>query len=173
MLFRSEMDTQLWGLVVGTGLAFLGITSVLLVLDLDRPDRFLYVMLRPNWSSWLVRGAYLLVGFGGILAATVAVLFFELGEAPLRWLAFAGVPLSALTAIYTAWLFQQAKGRSWSRDAALPAKFMLETVIIGSATLLILVVPAPIYILAALAVLAAALLHGRKVVQEPQLESLI
>lgn len=168
-----EMDTQLWWLVVGTGLLFLGITGALLVLDLDRPDRFLYVMLRPNWSSWLVRGAYLLAGFGGVLAATAAVLFFGLDEALLRWLAYAGIPLSALTAVYTAWLFQQAKGRSWSRDAALPAKFMLETVIIGSATLLILTGPAPLYILAALAVLAAALLHGRKVVQQPQLESLI
>ena len=31
-----EMETQLWWLVVGTGLAFLGITGALLVLDLDR-----------------------------------------------------------------------------------------------------------------------------------------
>ena len=54
-------------------IALLGVTGLLLVKDLDRPDRFLYVLLRPNWDSWLVRGAYILSGFGAILCAHVAV----------------------------------------------------------------------------------------------------
>src|SRR5438105_4277563 len=31
---------------------FLAITGALLVMDLGRPDRFLYVLLRPQWRSW-------------------------------------------------------------------------------------------------------------------------
>jgi len=42
-----------WQLVIGCT-AFLGITGILLVMDLDRPERFLYVMLRPNWDSWVL-----------------------------------------------------------------------------------------------------------------------
>src|SRR5262249_14282551 len=41
-------------------LVFLVATAALLVGDLKRPDRFLYVLLRPQWRSWLVRGAYIL-----------------------------------------------------------------------------------------------------------------
>ena len=53
--------------VLLTSLVFMGITGALLVKDLDRPDRFLYVLLRPQWKSWLVRGAYIIVGFGGLI----------------------------------------------------------------------------------------------------------
>ena len=38
------------------------LTAVLLVADLKRPERFLYILLRPNWRSWLVRGTYVADG---------------------------------------------------------------------------------------------------------------
>ncbi len=38
-------------------LLFLALTMALLVLDLKRPDRFHYVLLKGNPRSWLVRGA--------------------------------------------------------------------------------------------------------------------
>ena len=31
-------------------------TGVLLVWDLKRPERFLYLLTRPNTTSWLVKG---------------------------------------------------------------------------------------------------------------------
>ncbi len=43
---------------------FLVITGVLLVVDLKQPKRFLYVLLRPQWQSWLVRGAYIITAYG-------------------------------------------------------------------------------------------------------------
>jgi hypothetical protein len=49
-------------------LAFLALTSWLLVTDLKRPERFLYILLRPNWSSWLVRGTWALMAYGGLLS---------------------------------------------------------------------------------------------------------
>src|SRR5262249_37588726 len=54
-------------LAVGMGvvaLVFLALTAGLLVADLKKPRRFLSVLLRPQWRSWLVRGAYLLTGYG-------------------------------------------------------------------------------------------------------------
>ncbi len=44
-------------------LLFIAITTGLLVYDLDKPLRFLSILYRPQWRSWLTRGAFLLVGF--------------------------------------------------------------------------------------------------------------
>ncbi len=48
-------------------LLFIGLTTLLLVYDLERPARFLYILMRPQWKSWLARGAVLLIGFSIIL----------------------------------------------------------------------------------------------------------
>src|SRR5262249_57949863 len=71
-------------------LACLLLTTVLLVADLERPERFFYILVRPNWRSWLVWGAYFLTAQGVLttlwLAAAIvgprsllAVLFLPLG----------------------------------------------------------------------------------------------
>ena len=49
-------------------LLFLAATVALLVLDLKRPERFLRILLWPQWKSWLVIGGYILVIYGAILA---------------------------------------------------------------------------------------------------------
>jgi formate-dependent nitrite reductase membrane component NrfD len=49
-------------------LLFLALTTGLLVLDLKRPDRFLYVLFRSNRRSWLVRGSWILLAYGGVAA---------------------------------------------------------------------------------------------------------
>jgi hypothetical protein len=164
-----EMTDTLWWAIIVVGLGFLGITGILLVKDLDRPDRFLYVILRPNWSSWLVKGAYILGGFGAVLSASAVILLFDLDRSLLPYLAIAGIPLSTLTGVYTAWLFQQAKARSWAQDNLLPLKFLIETVVIGSAVLAIIVFPQPLVLLVSAIVLGAAFVHGKEVVQKPQL----
>ena len=71
--------------LVGNGIAlvFLAITTVLLVADLERPERFLRILTRPQWKSWLTRGAFILIGFSLVCTAWFAV---ELG-AQLGWLA--------------------------------------------------------------------------------------
>ena len=41
-------------------------TAAVLVIDLERPERFLYILTRPNWTSWMARGAFLLLAHGAI-----------------------------------------------------------------------------------------------------------
>jgi Fe-S-cluster-containing dehydrogenase component len=168
-----EMTDGLWWATLGIGIGFLAITGLLLVIDLDRPERFLYVLLRPNWDSWLVRGAYVLAGYGAVLAASAAVLLLDLDRGLLTYLAYAGIPLAALTGIYTAWLFQQAKGRSWAKDGLLPLKFMVETLVIGAAVFVPLMQRDPLVVAAGAALLAVAWMHGKQVVRKPQMEPLL
>ena len=122
-------------------IALLGVTGLLLVKDLDRPDRFLYVLLRPNWDSWLVRGAYILSGFGAILCAHVAVSLLDYAEIWHTRLAFAGIPLAWMTGAYTGWLLKQAKGRTmWAQrsDAEIAMTGTIEMLLCGGLPLLIL-----------------------------------
>jgi hypothetical protein len=103
--------------VAGLALLFLGITGLLLVADLRRPSRFLNVLLRPNWRSWLARGSAIITAYGALLAAWIALPLLDLGAGVIAVPAYVvGVVLAMLTACYTAWLFGQAKGRVlWMR----------------------------------------------------------
>ena len=168
-----EMTDDLWWATLGIGIGFLAVTGLLLVIDLDRPERFLYVLLRPNWGSWLVKGAYILAGYGAVLAASAAVLLLDLDRGLLTYLAYAGIPLAALTGVYTAWLLQQAKGRSWAKDGLLPLKFMVETLVIGTAVFVPLMLRDPLVVAAGAALLAVAWMHGKQVVRKPQMEPLL
>lgn len=169
----AEMSDGLWSMTLGVSIVFLAITGILLVMDLDRPERFLYVMLRPNWDSWLVKGAYILSGFGGILALSSGVIILDLDRSLLTYLAIAGVPLALLTGVYTAWLLMQAKGRSWSEDSLLPAKFLVETVAIGAAVFFPLSLMEPLSFAIGGAVLLGILAHDKKLVMKPQMEPLL
>lgn len=99
---------------------FLAITGVLLVADLRQPTRFHYLITRGNRSSWLVKGAYILMAntlviglwwIGGLIDSAVM----------LRWLAIPAVLAAAGTAGYTALLFGQCEGRDlWQSPLVLP-----------------------------------------------------
>lgn len=113
---------------------FTAITAALLVKDLDRPDRFLYVVLRPNWSSWLVRGGYLLGGFStlvtiALIASLAGVTSFPVG------LVWVGMVLAALTAVYTAFLFAQARGRDLWQSPLGSIRMLVQCVLAGSAVM--------------------------------------
>ncbi len=168
-----EADSQLWLQTIGIGILFLALTGALLVVDLDRPERFLYVLLRPNWDSWLVKGAYILAGYGSVLFASALVLILDLDLVLLTYLSILGIPLALMTGIYTAWLFGQAKGRSWSDDRFLTLKFLLETLALGGAVFFPLATMEPIYAVIGSMVLILAWFHDKKLVKDPQLEALL
>ena len=115
---------------------FLAITGVLLIMDLGRPDRFLNVLFRPQWKSWLSRGAYFITGYGKIL--TLWLIANYLGfDWVLKILEPIGVVLALLTAVYTAFLFAQAKGRDFWQSPMLGLHMILHALMAGLAVLLI------------------------------------
>ena len=111
---------------------FLAATGGILIWDLEHPRRFVYLFLRPQWRSWLVRGAVVITGYGGVLA--LHVLASALGwEAPQKWLAIAGLPLAAAAAAYTAYLFAQAKARDLWQSPLLAPHLLVQAVLLGAA----------------------------------------
>ena len=118
-------------------LLFMGLTGYLLVIDLDQPKRFLYVLLRPQWKSWLVRGAYIITAYAICLMLWPLVGIFKSGQPP-TWLMWLVAPFSALTAVYTAFLFAQAKGRDFWQSPLLSVHMLVHSAIAGAAMFAIL-----------------------------------
>ncbi len=121
---------SLWW-ILGFGLLFLGATGLLLIKDLDRPDRFLNVLLRPQWKSWLVRGGYSFSLYGAFLTLWGASMYFGwIGlESVLIWIT---AVFAILTSIYTAFLFAQAKGRDFWQSPMLGLHMLIHTFIAGA-----------------------------------------
>lgn len=120
-------------------LLFLGLTGALLVGDLKRPERFLYILQRPNWRSWLARGAVILTAYAGLLALWgLAVLLGWGGGGVLgTGLLLVTGAAAAATAAYTAWLFGQAKGRPLFMKRGLAASLLVQAALAGTAFLLL------------------------------------
>ncbi|MCQ3975190.1 MAG: 4Fe-4S ferredoxin [Anaerolineae bacterium] len=129
-----------------TSLLFIGLTTLLLVLDLDQPLKFYTILTRPQWQSWLTRGAFILIGFTlvaglwlllegaafmGLIDSTVAAT----SRPPILVIGFV---LATAAAIYTAFLFGQAEGRDLWQSTLLPAHLVIQAMMVGSATLLAL-----------------------------------
>lgn len=113
-------------------LTFLLATTILLVSDLTQPKRFLYVLLRPQWKSWLVLGGYALTLYGLALTLwAVAMWTGRTGAAEIiGWITAA---LAVVTAAYTAFLFAQAKGRDFWQSPTLVLHMLLHAVLAGAA----------------------------------------
>ncbi len=117
------------------GASFLAATTALLVSDLTQPKRFYLVLTRPQWRSWLARGGLILSLYGALLAAHLLAALLG-GSGFTRALAWAGIPLAVLSAVYTAWLFAQAKARDLWQSALLPPQLLVQAVASGAALLL-------------------------------------
>lgn len=115
---------------------FLAVTGVLLIMDLGRPDRFLNVLLRPQFKSWLSRGAYIITAYGAVLTAWLIASFAGF-EGALVFLEIPGIVLAVLTAVYTAFLFAQAKGRDFWQSPMLGLHMIIHSVMAGFAVFLI------------------------------------
>jgi Fe-S-cluster-containing dehydrogenase component/formate-dependent nitrite reductase membrane component NrfD len=138
LVLSGRLDPQdpLWtwiGPVVAV--ALLALTAGLLVWDLEHPERFYYVLTRPQWRSWLVRGGVILAGYAAVLG--LHLLAALLGAPWLRTAAaFPGLPLAAGAAVYTAYLFAQATARDLWQSPLLPPHLAVQAVLAGAAVLL-------------------------------------
>ncbi len=129
--WASVDSTAMWA-ALGIALVFLAITGLLLVKDLDQPKRFLYVLFRPHWKSWLVKGAYAITAYGGLLTlmAVGQWLGWSALQVPLMWLTAVA---AVITAVYTAFLFAQAKGRDFWQSPTLAIHMLVHSVMAGAA----------------------------------------
>jgi Fe-S-cluster-containing dehydrogenase component/formate-dependent nitrite reductase membrane component NrfD len=116
------------------GCLFLAATGALLIWDLEHPARFYLIFTRPQWRSWLVRGAFLIGGYGAVLVLHLAAALAGRPELThdLIWL---GLPLSLSSAVYTAYLFAQAKARDLWQNPLLPPHLTVQAVLAGAAAL--------------------------------------
>jgi len=151
-------------------LIFLLLTTGLLVGDLKRPDRFHYILIKPNVRSWLVWGAWVLIAYGFV--ATLWLWAGIAGHARVLWiLALPVVLLAAGTAGYSAFLFGQAEGRDFWRSPLLLPHLLVAAVTAGAAALVVVgfVAGAAIETLWGLAVVMALGLVGQAVVLAAEL----
>jgi Fe-S-cluster-containing dehydrogenase component/formate-dependent nitrite reductase membrane component NrfD len=121
--------------------AFLAATAALLVADLDHPERFTMVLTRPQWRSWLARGGVIISAYGAVLAVHFLAVWLEPGgslrRSALGVALLAGLPLAVLSAIYTAWLFAQAKARDlWQSPLLLPL-LLVQALLSGASVVLL------------------------------------
>ncbi len=129
---------SLWMSWVGPLIAglLLALTGILLVWDLKRPDRFLYLLTKGNPRSWLVRGAWIL----GAYAIVLAVWFLGgligadgMVKGAIWVAAFAGVAVAA----YTAFLFGQAEARDLWQSPTLVFHMVGGAIVVGGGVSLI------------------------------------
>ncbi len=148
---RADSALWLWFTPIASG-AFLGITGGLLIWDLEHPARFYMIFTRPQWKSWLVKGAFIIAGYSAVLALhfLASILGFRMVHDPLVpnrimaswaismqwWLIIPGIALAILTAVYTAYLFAQAKARDLWQNPLLPPHLVVQALLLGSAVLL-------------------------------------
>jgi len=106
-------------------LAFLALTMFLLVIDLKRPERFLYILLKPNFRSWLVLGSYILMAYGAALSLWLVL--------PIPEVRLAAAALAIASACYSAFLFNQCDGRELWQGPGLFVHLLLGAVSAGAA----------------------------------------
>ena len=115
---------------------FSAATAAVLIKDLERPERFYYILTRPNWTSWMARGAFLLTAHGAL-----AGIWFLAGL--LEWhgvITFATVlslPIAFATTAYTGLLFAQGLARDLWQGTHATIDLIAQSLIEGAALLLL------------------------------------
>jgi formate-dependent nitrite reductase membrane component NrfD len=128
-----------------TAMVFMLLTVILLIKDLSQPKRFLNILLRPQWKSWVARGAFILISF----TAVAGLWWLIEGAAYMNWLssdlastlrpiaAWITFPLALFAVIYTAFLLGQAEGRDMWQSNLLPFQLFAQSMLVASGVFLI------------------------------------
>ena len=117
-------------------LAGVGLTTVLLVADLKRPERFLSILYRPQRRSWLAIGAFILIGYSGLLGLWWLGTLLGVDEGALTLLGWPTLVLAVSSALYTMFLLRQCEARDlWQRPIT-GVVLIAQATILGAAALL-------------------------------------
>jgi Ni/Fe-hydrogenase subunit HybB-like protein len=161
LLFAGDRSLLITTIGPAISLIFLLVTTGLLIADLERPERFYFILMRPNWHSWMVWGTYFLVAQGIVTALWLADAIFDAGRA-LPWLVWPAVLASLLTTGYTGFLFAQGLARDLWQGPQSVADLLAQAAVEGAAVLMLAsIVPgasSPRIMPALAAILGAAML---------------
>jgi formate-dependent nitrite reductase membrane component NrfD/ferredoxin len=114
---------------------FIAATSIVLIVDLERPERFYYILTRSNWRSWLVWGTWFLVAHGSISALWLAAGWFG-WQGVVNALVLPSLIFATLATAYTGFLFAQGLGRDLWQGPHAAIHLIAQSGVAGSAVLL-------------------------------------
>jgi formate-dependent nitrite reductase membrane component NrfD len=114
----------------------IGVTALVLVIDLERPERFYYILTRSNWRSWMVWGAWFLTAHGA-LSAIWLVLGWTHAASAIAALAWPVVIVALLATSYTGFLFAQGLGRDLWQGPHAALHLIAQSGAAGAAALLL------------------------------------
>jgi formate-dependent nitrite reductase membrane component NrfD len=134
-LFGRVRAPVLFGQVApALALIFIMLTALLLIGDLERPERFPKILLHPNPRSWLVWGSHILIFY-----SVIAILWLLFGTTPVYRLVllllWPGLVFSVLAAGYSAFLLTQARARELWQSRLLFPHLIIQAFLAGSAML--------------------------------------
>ena len=117
-------------------IVFVTLTAVVLIVDLERPERFFYILTRSNWRSWMVWGAYFLTGHGIVSASWFAAGWLG-SQSVLGALVIPAMVVAILATSYTGFLFAQGLGRDLWQGPAASIDLIAQSGAAGAASLLL------------------------------------
>ena len=120
-------------------IVFISLTAVVLIVDLERPERFYYILTRPNWRSWMAWGAWFLAGHGVLSTIWLAAGWIG-SDATLDALVFPTAVVALLATSYTGFLFAQGLGRDLWQGPSAAIDLVAQSFAAGAAALLLVAV---------------------------------
>jgi Fe-S-cluster-containing dehydrogenase component/formate-dependent nitrite reductase membrane component NrfD len=133
----SEQDALVLSLISpAVSLVFLAVTMLLLVLDLKKPGRFFFLLIKPNFNSWLTLGGFVLMIFGALLVAWLGQIYLQGAVSP--WLVWSTALFAVASAGYSAFLFAQARGRDFWQSPLLFWHLIVQAIAAGAAVLILI-----------------------------------
>jgi Fe-S-cluster-containing dehydrogenase component/formate-dependent nitrite reductase membrane component NrfD len=115
-------------------IAFLTATTIVLIADLERPERFYYILTRSNWRSWLVWGTWFLVAHGTISGAWLVCGWMG-WTTGIDALALPALATAVLATSYTSFLFAQGRARDLWQGRLSAIHLLAQSGIAGFATM--------------------------------------
>jgi Fe-S-cluster-containing dehydrogenase component/formate-dependent nitrite reductase membrane component NrfD len=132
-----EQDVILLGVIAPmVSLVFLAVTMALLVLDLKKPGRFFYLLIKPNLNSWLTLGGYVLMIYGVLLIVWLGQIYRNGIVSP--WVMWPSALFAIASAGYSAFLFAQARGRDFWQSPLLFWHLVVKAISAGAAVLILI-----------------------------------
>jgi Fe-S-cluster-containing dehydrogenase component/formate-dependent nitrite reductase membrane component NrfD len=114
----------------------IALTAAVLVFDLERPERFFYILTKSNWRSWMVWGAWFLAAQGMLGTVWLAAGWFG-WDAALDVLAWPAVVTAVLASSYTGFLFAQGLARDLWQGPHAAVDLIAQSGAAGAAALLL------------------------------------